>query len=303
MLSFSTSWNRRRHTHGEALVEELLEMGINTIELGHGLKVSLLQGIVRMVEQGAIRVSSVHNFCPHPIEMQGDSPDCYEFTSHRETDRIRAVKLTLKTLELAAHVGAKAIVVHGGRVRTLNAYQRALELIQQGKFLTKEFGDMKIEFVKMREAAGPRRLDRLRSALRPILSAAQNLGVLVGLENREKYEDVPSEREMLPFLDSFNSPYLGYWHDFGHAQIKENLCYLDHAEWLKKTANYLIGCHVHDVQWPNHDHLPPGQGEVKFDELIPLLPKDIIIVFELGPDCEREAVLDAWQKWRQIFDS
>lgn len=301
ILSFSTSWNRRRHQHGEELVEELLEMGIDTIELGHGLKVTLLQGILRMVEQRAVRVSSVHNFCPHPMEVRGDSPDCYEFTSHRESDRARAVSLTLKTLELAAQVGARAVILHGGRVRTLSAYERILKLVEEGKYLTKEYADLRIELVKLREEAGPRRLDRLRSALKPILKSAARLGVRVGLENREKYEDVPSEREMLPFLESFQNETIGYWHDFGHAQIKENLGYLDHVDWLQRVVPWMIGCHVHDVAWPNEDHLVPGWGEVKFEDLLPLLPKDVIIVFELGPDCEREAVLDAWQKWRQIF--
>ena len=301
MLSFSTSWNMHRHREGESIVEELLGMGISTIELGHGLKVSQVQGIVRMVEQGAVRVSSVHNFCPHPIEVQGNSPDCYEFTSHRESDRSRALRLTRKTIELAGRLGAQAVVLHGGRVRTMKNYRKALEMIEAGEFLTKAYGDMKIEAVQAREAAGPRRLERLRNALQDLLPLAQTEGVHLGLENRERYEDVPSEREMLTFLSRIDHSHLGYWHDFGHAQIKENLAFLDHRRWFAEAAPRLVGCHVHDVIWPNEDHQPPFTGEIRFADLLPQIPHGIPIVFEMSPHAEREAILSAWQQFQEYF--
>ena len=50
MLSFSTCWNSHRHTDGGAMVDEILGMGFDTIEISHGLKVSLLPGVIRAVK-------------------------------------------------------------------------------------------------------------------------------------------------------------------------------------------------------------------------------------------------------------
>ena len=62
MLAFSTNWNAGRHHDGGALVEEILGMGFETIELGHGLSVSQLHGIRQAHARGGFRVISVHNF-------------------------------------------------------------------------------------------------------------------------------------------------------------------------------------------------------------------------------------------------
>ena len=49
----------------------------------------------------------------------------------------------------------------------------------------------------------------------------------VAVESRSSYEQVPSEREMLRILDDFPAPWVGYWHDFGHVQLKANLGLLE----------------------------------------------------------------------------
>ncbi len=58
------------------MVEEILALGFNTIELGHGTRVSLLAGIQRLFDAGRFRVSSLHNFCPLPVEVTAGNPDC-----------------------------------------------------------------------------------------------------------------------------------------------------------------------------------------------------------------------------------
>lgn len=285
------------------MVEELLRMGISTIELGHALKITQLEGILRVAERGDIRISSVHNFCPHPIDVAGDSPDCFECTSHRETDRQRFLRLTRETLGFAARAGAGAVVVHGGRVRTMRSYRRGLELIEAGELFTKNYGAFKIDAVRRREAGVVRPLARLEAMLDNILPLAEELNIVLGLENRERYEDVPSEREMLPLLNRYNHPNLGYWHDFGHAQIKHNMAFLDHPAWFREALPRLVGCHVHDVLWPNDDHQPPFTGEVDFAGMAPLLPARIPVVFEINPAVEKEAVTKAWKLWQERYPS
>ena len=302
-IAFSTSWIARRQRDGMALAEELARLGLNPIELGHGLPVPQLEGILRVVERGDLRVASVHNFCPHPIEVRGGSPDCYEFTSHREADRRRAVKLTKDTIALAARVKADRVVLHGGRARTMQTYRRALDAIDKGAFLNKSYGRLKIAHVREREARSKGLLSRLEEVLRAVLPDAKAAGITLCLENRERPEDVPSERELPDFVRKFGNEKIRAWHDFGHAQIKENLSFLDHRAYLESIAPLLGGCHVHDVRWPNEDHLPPGEGTIPFDCLLPLLPADSLLVFEISPSAPEDRVLAAWNSRRRIVSS
>ena len=81
------------------------------------------------------------------------------------------------------------------------------------------------------------------------------------------------------FLRTLDSPSIGYWHDFGHAQIKQNMALLDHADWLDHIGQRALGCHVHDVKWPFKDHCPPFTGEINYAQLVPKLPKRLFVRF------------------------
>ena len=78
------------------MVDEITGMGFDTIEISHGLKVSLLPGLQKAFKEGRMKVCGLHNFCPSPVELLIDAPDAYEFTSHRALERARALKLTLR---------------------------------------------------------------------------------------------------------------------------------------------------------------------------------------------------------------
>ena len=70
MLAFSTCWNSGRHTTGEAMLREIKnKLGFEFIELGHGIRLSLMPGVQKMFEAGHVRFSSLHNFCPLPVEV------------------------------------------------------------------------------------------------------------------------------------------------------------------------------------------------------------------------------------------
>src|SRR6476620_11446234 len=116
MLSFSTCWNSGRHTDGDAILQEILDLGFERVELGHGIRVSLMEGVQKMYEQGKVQFSSLHNFCPLPVEITRPSPDCYIFSSPDQRERDRALRLTFQTIDFAERLGAPIVVLHLGRV-------------------------------------------------------------------------------------------------------------------------------------------------------------------------------------------
>jgi len=216
-------------------------------------------------------------------------------------ERDRAIKQTLQTIDFAQRLGAPFVVLHMGEVPIGPVTDSLIKMVKGGKLLSREYVKKKLDVVQKREAeAGPHYV-RAREALRKIADYAGEKGVKLGVEGRRGYEEIPSEDELPALLDELNSPVLGYWHDFGHIQIKENLCFLNHEEWLRKMAPRALGAHVQDCIWPAQDHQVPFAGEVDLDKLVPLLPKDCAMVWELSPRKSEADIRRAAKIWKEKF--
>ena len=108
--------------------------------------------------------------------------------------------------------------------------------------------------------------------------------------------------ELTRLLDEINAPeVVGYWHDFGHLQVKENVGFVDHAEWLAHIAPRMFGGHLHDTKWPGHDHRPPFTGDIDYDKLIPLIPKPSLLVWEMGSRLKAKEITESFEKWKARF--
>jgi len=301
MLSFSTCWNSGRHTSGDAMLREIKDLGFDMIELGHGIRISLMPGIQQMFNDGEVRFSSLHNFCPLPVEVMGASPDCYQFSSIYPQERERAIKQTFNTIDFAVRLGAPFVVLHLGEVRIGPVTDKLIGLVKKGKLLSREFVRKKLKAVEKREAAAARYLERVKDALKRIVEYATEKNVRLGIEGRRGYEEIPSEREIPALLEEFNSPLVGYWHDFGHIQIKENLTFLDHEEWLRAIGPRAFGCHVQDCIWPAQDHQPPFKGDVDLKNLVPLLPENCQFVWEMSPRKTADEIRESLARWKTTF--
>ena len=304
MLAFSTCWNNSRHTDGEPMIEEIVALGFNHIELSHGMTVAKLPGIQKAYERGLFTCSGVHNYFPAPVEVMIDAPDAYEFTSHRPSDRQRALDMTFRTLDIAAKFQARYLVLHMGSV-PLNPQKWTKPLTQSvaaGRQRDPDFIKRKLAFVKKREKLGPLYFHRAIETLTTLAERAAEVGVKLAIESRSRFEDMPTEREMIALQDHFaDNPWVGYWHDFGHVQLKHNLGLLDHVEWLEKISPRLIGGHVHDVQWPARDHRTPFSGTLDYATLLEFFPPGCPLVWELSPTRETAEIKAALDHWDLTF--
>ena len=301
MLSVSTCWNSARHTDGGAMLQELLDLGFERIELGHGIRVSLMEGVQRMFDAGKVRFSSLHNFCPLPVEITRASPDCYKFSSPDERERERAVRLSLQTIDFAVRLQAPFVVLHLGRSPLDDYTDKLIRMAEVGMGQSRGYVQLKLECIRKRESKSQPFVQRAKDCLQRISDYAGEKGIRLGVESRHSYEEIPNEAEMLEVLREFDLPQIGYWHDFGHVQVKHNLGFLDHVEWMGTIAPRLIGCHLHDTQWPGRDHMAPFTGEVEFSKLIPLLPREMLYVFEMSPRRTPEEITTARDRWVEKF--
>jgi sugar phosphate isomerase/epimerase len=290
MYSLSTCWNSKRHTDGRKMLREIRELGFDYAELSHGIRLGLLPGVLEAVDAGEIKISSLHNFCPLPLGVNHASPNLYEFSDERPRERELAVKYTLKTLDFAQRVKAPIVVLHLGSM-TLKDYTDKLgEMLKRDKVKSPKYEKLRAEAAASREARKTKAVARVYETLKLILPEAEKRDLKLGIENRQALEEIPVDGDFEFFFREFDSPNMVYWHDTGHAQIKENLGFLRHVEHLESLTGRLAGFHVHDVIFPTGDHAPPGSGTVDFAALKPLVKPAHVKVFELSPSLPVDAV-------------
>ncbi|HLZ54632.1 MAG TPA: TIM barrel protein [Verrucomicrobiae bacterium] len=290
MYSFSTCWNSHRHTDGRAMLREIRELGFEYAELSHGVSISLMPGILAAVEAGEIRVSSLHNFCPLPMGVTHAAPNLYEFSAEKDYERELAIRYTLQTFEFARRVQAPAVVLHLGSMELKDYTGRLCDLLERDGTQSPRFEKLRAEAMARQEAVKGKFVAHLYETLRKLLPEAEKRGLKLGCENRQALEEIPLESDFASFFREFPSPAVAYWHDTGHAQIKENLGIIRHAQHLESLAPRLAGFHIHDVQFPDRDHAAPGTGMIDYAALKPFVKPEHIKVFELNPGLPVDAV-------------
>jgi sugar phosphate isomerase/epimerase len=270
------------------MLREIRSFGFEYAELSHGIRISLLPGIIEAVEAGEIKISSLHNFCPLPMGVNHAAPNLFKFSSPDRREQESAWRHSVKTIETAARVKALAVVLHLGSIDMKDYTDRLLEMVQKGLKETPKYASLREEVIEKREDKKQPFTERSSAMLERLSGLAAQHGLKLGIENRQALEEIPLDSDLEMLLLEFNRPTVGYWHDCGHAQIKENLGFIEHRPHLEAMAPRLLGFHVHDVIFPGRDHAAPGTGCIDFAALKPMVKPEHIKVFELSPRLSAE---------------
>ncbi len=299
MYSLSTCWNSHRHIDGREMLLEIRNLGFTHAELSHGIRISLMPGILKSVESGDIRISTLHNFCPLPVGINHAAPNLYQFSAPTKRERELAVRYTIKTLDFAAQVGAPVVVLHCGSIGMDDFSTKLEELAKVGGNATPAYQKLLSKAVGKRSKSAAPWIRRAKETLLAIAPEAEKRGIKLGVECREAMEEIPLESGLEAFLADLPGTVFGYWHDTGHAQIKENLGLRNHVDGLGAMAGKLLGFHVHDVVFPAKDHRAIGRGMIDFPRLRPMVKPEHIKVLELHPSLSEAEVRQSWTHIRQ----
>jgi len=270
------------------MLREIRDLGFEYCELSHGIRISLLPGIIDAVDAGDIKISTLHNFCPLPIGVNQANPNLFKFSSLDPRERENAWRYSLKTLETAQRLRARLVVLHLGCIDLKDYTDKMIAMVEAGQQQTPKYEKLCAEVMDKREQKKERHVQLANEMLARLAVEAEARGIKLGVENREALEEIPLESDFTLFFKEFNNPVICYWHDTGHAQIKENLGFIHHVMHLESLSNRLAGFHIHDVQFPARDHCPPGSGTIDFAVLKPMVRPDHIKVFELSPGVTAE---------------
>ncbi|MDF1853717.1 MAG: sugar phosphate isomerase/epimerase [Verrucomicrobiales bacterium] len=295
-LSLSTCWNSSRHTDGYEMLVEIRELGFRSAELSHGVPSYLVEGILRAVKEGVVEISSVHNFCPLPSMARGAAPNLFQPSGRSRQERRSWFRYSVKTIEFARDLGARHVVMHSGSLGfRFGSAESLLSGLQHEKARKQEKA-----WKTLRRRAG-REMKRVRNAYESLMPFAEEAGVQLGVENREGLLELPLDEKMKGFLETMDHPSLGYWHDTGHAELKQGLGIIDHQEHLESLQDHLVGFHLHDVSGEGKDHQRIGSGSIDFNHIASCVRPHHVLVLELHPRLSQEDVLASRENLLEAF--
>lgn len=151
-------------------------------------------------------------------------------------------RLMGESIELAATLGSKAVVLHPGRIN----------------------GNRELAFTRM------------VSNLKKLASQAADCGVMLGLENKEGTDPTNlccQAEELVAAVEVVNSDNLKITLDIGHANLTCGADSEKLRDFVKTVAPYVIHMHMHDNggKWTSNydgdEHLAPGNGTVDYKVL------------------------------------
>ncbi|MBI2814595.1 MAG: sugar phosphate isomerase/epimerase [Opitutae bacterium] len=291
------------------MLQEMADMGFAWVELSHGIRITLVPGILKAVAEGVIKVVSCHNFCPLPTGVLHAAPNLYLPSSADARERDQWLRHTKRTIDFAHQVKARKVVLHLGSVEffwfnpagKVEAYVAS----HPGADLSADTGYQKLlagSLAKLK-ARMPRYWENTKQGLAELLPYAEQKGVLLGFENREKFEELPLDADHPGLITAMAKPgACGYWHDTGHAQIKQTMGLLNHREHLEKNAPNAIGFHLHDVSAEGRDHHAIGSGQVDFEMVSTFWRPEHTLVIELSPRLTPEEVLASKQRVEALLN-
>jgi sugar phosphate isomerase/epimerase len=217
-------------------------------------------------------------------------------------ERQRAVQWTRKTIEHAADMGARAVVLHCGRVEMKRDLKKLYAYFNSGQIGSKVARDFISRKMAERDALKTPHMQSLLFSLETLCADAAKHGVVLGLENRFYYDELPTLQDFGQIFSALEGAPIGYWHDTGHARVNESLTIFQPDSLLALYADKLIGLHIHDVV-ALEDHLAPGTGEINFKDLRGYLKADTLKVIELKPLVKAPDVIRGIHHIRKKFSN
>lgn len=302
MFSFSTSWNIKRQNNAERLIEEIQALGFDSVELNFTLTEALVEGIYSLVQKGLIKVASLHNYCPMPKGLTQDeaSPDLFSLSSLDEKERLFGVQQTKRTIDTAYKLGAKAVVIHAGKVEMEHSGKELKELYLKKEPPDKEYETFKQEMARERDLKSKPHLNKTLDSLQNLCKYARRYSIALGIETRYYFNEIPSFEEVGVILNKLNAPNLYYWHDVGHAYVHERMGIAKSMDYLNAYGSRMLGIHIHDVKGID-DHKAPLTGEVDFIQFSPFLHNGTIKVFEVHSNAAASEIIKGKQYLESLY--
>ncbi|MFH1753029.1 MAG: sugar phosphate isomerase/epimerase family protein [Candidatus Omnitrophota bacterium] len=298
-LILSTAWNCDSAPDAASMIREIKDAGFDKVELNFALTSHDIYDIISIKGKEGIEISSVHNYCPMPAGAGADeaSPDYYPLSSQDESTRKMAVEATKTTIDTAKRLGGRVVILHLGRVEIKDRTRKLASVLDIKRYSER----VKKRMAEERAKEAPRYFEKTVLSVEELIEYAKRKDIILGIENRYYYREIPSPDEIAILLDKFTDRHIGYWHDVGHAQLFENLGIYNHKkDFLDRFSSRLIGVHIHDIRGID-DHRAPLQGDFDFSILKPYIKTDTYIVMEVQFPADAKDIKKGAEYLKKLF--
>lgn len=291
MLALSTSWKSKELINGEILVQALEGFDVSGTELDYRIKEAVFRQMKKPLKRSDLRVVSIHNYFPIPavIPHSKGGGDLFLLSHPDREERQRAIQWTIKTIEHANDLEAKAVILHCGYVEMNTETDVLYDYWETDRIHSEEAQAFIRQKLKERDLLKTKHLDSLLFSIDRLIRVAEKQNITIGIENRYHYYELPGFDDFEVLFAEFEGGPVGYWHDTGHAFANEVLTIIPSGALLKTYSDKLIGVHLHDAIGLD-DHLAPGTGKIDFKSIKPFLKNDTLLVVELKPGTPDSAV-------------
>ncbi len=299
-LGLSTAWNGTRHQRLPELVDEHLALGFRRLEAYCHFTPDQLAELAGAARERGLEITSLHSPCPVPMNGSGGRAFFGDWLSSTvDAERTAAVDAMRRTIDAAAEVGARGIVIHLGNTGVFPRQRSIFDAIERHGRSSDEHRRLVDEAWREREARkGPHLEAGLRS-IRALGEHAVGTAVRLGVEARDGYHEIPSLDEVADVLAACDGLPVEYWHDAGHGAKLEYGGFVEHEEYLRRYGDRMLGMHIHDTRG-SRDHQAPGQGDTDFAMLARYLQRDTIKTLELHASATADQIRQAVELLRQV---
>jgi len=303
MLGISTCWWNDKSYRGDEIVSDVLKLGFEGVELEYRITTSVFEQMKPQLKK-TLAVFSIHNYFPMPEDHPAEkgSGDLFLLSSIDREERSAAVKYTIRTIEHANDLEAQVVVLHLGRVGMANPMERFTKLHGSGEMDESEGHAFMAEQKRIREMKYRKNLDAVLHSLEKLNREAEKNGILLGIENRYNFHEIPNFEEIGRILGEFEGGSLRYWHDVGHAAVQENLGICTQEELLVTYSGMMIGMHLHDLRGLD-DHFSPGQGQMDYGKIRNFVKEAPIVILEVHSKVNRRDLLRGAHVIREIINA
>lgn len=295
--SLSTMWAQRRFEKLSDFAATAKRLGFSGLEINYTVSPESLEELLATTE---VVAPSLHAPMPRVQAKNGIWSEELNLAAVDEEERRFAIDCTKATIDWAARLGAKFVVLHLGGVgnNMFPAEKKLRGLFDSGHWDSDDVPGLQEECHRLRREGAPAYFAKAKETLRELANYASPHGIALGLEDRYHYHEIPSIDECLELLEEYPPDVVGYWHDMGHAEVIGRLGLYDKYRWLREVGSRCIGSHLHDVTGIG-DHRAPGDGDADWDYVVIGLPDTALRVLEINqrtPEEQMATVIPFLQK-------
>ena len=283
VLGVSTAWNAARCGGLASAIREILELGVGVVEAAAPTAARDVGAAAAVLAESRARCLSV----AFPLLGQPAGQDMPDLAAEDDVVRGRALGAVAATVEAAARLSAKVLVIPGAAVTVPDGAGRQAAFERAFEAGAAEAAELRTTLLAERDRHREAAVERFCRSLFAILNGAPGLRIAVAPS--AGLLSLPNHEELGWLFSDLKSDAVGFWHDTAVAGVREATGGEGAETWSDTYGDRSMGCYISDFSGLTIG-LPPGSGRLDWALVSGMLSPRIPKMLKLQPASSRLAV-------------